>query len=126
VVERTADLLNDRDRSLRGSRILLVGISYKKDLPDLRESPALKVMEKLHQKGAIVSYHDPLVPSLPWYYHGMESQPLSPGTLKAVDCVVLLTDHTGLDCELLARHAPLILDTRNALKGCRDPHVVRL
>jgi UDP-N-acetyl-D-glucosamine dehydrogenase len=126
VVERTADLLNDRDRSLRGSRILLVGVSYRKDLPDLRESPALKVMEKLHQKGALVSYHDPMVPCLPWYYHGMESQPLTAATLQAVDCVVLLTDHTELDRELLARHAPVVLDTRNALKECRDPHVVRL
>jgi UDP-N-acetyl-D-glucosamine dehydrogenase len=126
VVERVADLLNDRGRSLRGSSILLVGVSYKKDIPDLRESPALKVLEKLHQKGAHLSYHDPMVASLPWHYRGLHSVPLSAETLAQADCVVLLTDHSQLDRELLVRHAPVVLDTRNSLKEFRQTNVVYL
>jgi UDP-N-acetyl-D-glucosamine dehydrogenase len=126
VVERVGDLLNDRGRSLRNSRILLVGISYKKDIPDMRESPSLKILEKLHQKGAILSYHDPYVPSLPWHYGALQSSPLTAETLSQVDCVVLLTDHTNLDRELLANRSPIILDTRNALKNFPRPEVVRL
>ena len=116
VVERVADALNDCGRSLRGSRILLVGVSYKRDLPDLRESPALRVLEKLTRKGAQLTYHDPHVPELPWHYGGLQSVPLTAETLAGVDCAVLLTDHSQLDRELLAQHTPLLLDTRNALK----------
>lgn len=126
VVERVADLLNDRGRSLRNSRILLVGMSYKRDIPDTRESPSLKILEKLHQKGAILSYHDPYVPSLPWHYGALQSVPLTPTTLAEVDCVVLLTDHSALDYELLASKSPVLLDTRNALKEHARPGVVAL
>jgi UDP-N-acetyl-D-glucosamine dehydrogenase len=126
VVERVMDVLNDYGRSLRGSRVLLVGVSYKKDIPDMRESPALKVLEKLHQKGARLAYHDPFVPSLPWHYGGLASTPLTPETLAEIDCAVLLTDHSQLDREMLVRHAPVILDTRNALRDFRQPNVVRL
>ncbi len=126
VVERVADLLNDHGRSLRGSRILLLGVSYKKDIPDMRESPALKVLEKLHQKGAHLSYHDPFVPSLPWHYAGLASVPLTPDAVSGADCVVLLTDHSQIDHELLVRNAKAILDTRNALKGYRGGNIVRL
>jgi len=126
VVERVADLLNDRGRSLRGSRIMLIGVSYKKDIPDMRESPALKVLEKLHQKGAHLSYHDPYVPSLPWHYGALQSTPLSVATLAETDCVILLTDHSNLDRDLLCRHAPMVLDTRNALKEHASPTVIPL
>lgn len=126
VVERVADALNDRGKSLRGSRILLVGIAYKKDIPDLRESPSLKVLEKLHQKGAHLLYHDPHAPSLPWHYGALESVPLSAELVAAMDCVVLLTDHTSLDRELLARHAAVLLDTRNALNEFSRPTIIRL
>jgi len=126
VVERVTDLLNDRGRSLRGSRVLLVGVSYKKDVPDMRESPALRVLEKLHQKGAHLTYHDPFVPSLPWHYGGLESVALTSQTLGSADCVVLLTDHSELDRELLAQYAPVLLDTRNMLQGYRQPNIVRL
>ena len=126
VVERVADALNDRGKSLRGSRILLVGIAYKKDIPDLRESPSLKVLEKLHQKGAHLLYHDPHAPSLPWHYGALESVPLSAELVAAMDCVVLLTDHTSLDLELLARHSTVLLDTRNALKDFSRPSVLPL
>jgi len=126
VVERTADLLNDRGLSLRGSKILLVGVSYKKDIPDLRESPALKVMEKLSRKGAQISYHDPFVSSLPWHYGALQSVALTPEVLREANCVILLTDHSQLDRALLVKHAPVILDTRNALGDFREPSVVAL
>lgn len=126
VVERVADALNDRGRSLRGSRILLLGMSYKKDVPDLRESPSLKVLEKLRQKGAELSYHDPLVPSLPWHFGGLDSVSLTEDTLAEADCVVLLTDHTELDRELLATHSPLVLDTRNAMQSFKQPNIIAL
>jgi UDP-N-acetyl-D-glucosamine dehydrogenase len=126
VVERVMDMLNDHGKSLRGSRVLLVGVSYKKDIPDMRESPALKVLEKLHQKGARLSYHDPHVEALPWHYGGLQSRPLTPETLAETDCAVLLTDHSQLDYEMLVRCAPAVLDTRNALKGFRQENVTRL
>jgi UDP-N-acetyl-D-glucosamine dehydrogenase len=126
VVERVADMLNDQGRSLRGSRVLLVGVSYKKDIPDLRESPALRVLQKLHEKGAVVTYHDPLVPELPWHYGRLESVPLSAETLTQVDCVAILTDHSSVDSGLVVEHAPAILDTRNALRDFRSQNIVRL
>lgn len=126
VVERIADILNDRGRSLKGSRILLIGISYKKDIPDLRESPSLKVLEKLHQKGALLSYHDPYVPSLPWHFGALSSEPLTQQRLAETDCVVVLTDHTCLDREVIARFSPAVLDTRNSLRDYSLPHIQRL
>lgn len=126
VVERVNDILNDRGRSLRGSKILLLGVSYKKDIPDMRESPALKVLEKLHQKGSILAYHDPFVPSLPWHYGALASVPLTREQLSEADCVVLLTDHSSLDRDLIARYSPALLDTRNLLREHPLPHVERL
>lgn len=126
VVERVADLLNDRGRSLRGSRLLLVGMAYKKDIPDMRESPALKVLERLHSKGAHLAFHDPWVSGLPWHFGALQSIPLTPQNISDADCVVLLTDHSNIDKELLARHSKLLLDTRNAMKEFRQPNVVRL
>jgi len=84
------------------------------------------VLEKLHQKGAHLTYHDPFVPSLPWHYGGLESVALTSQTLGSADCVVLLTDHSELDRELLAQYAPVLLDTRNMLQGYRQPNIVRL
>jgi UDP-N-acetyl-D-glucosamine dehydrogenase len=126
VISRIADMLNDRGRSLRGSRIFAIGVTYKKDLPDLRESPALRVLEKLRQKNALISYHDPCVPVLPWHFGALHSVPLTKESLSEADCVVILTDHTDLDRELLARYSPMVLDTRNVLKEYRSPTVVPL
>ena len=126
VVERVADLLNDRGRSLKHSKILLVGVAYKKDVPDMRESPAMKVLERLLHKGAHVSYHDPHVPSLPWHYGALQSVELNQQTVADSDCVVLLTDHSSVDRDLLANSAPVLLDTRNFFKGYNRPNVIRL
>jgi UDP-N-acetyl-D-glucosamine dehydrogenase len=131
VVERVADGLNDHGKSLRGSHVLVLGVAYKKDVPDCRESPALKVIERLLRKGALVDYHDPHVPELSPGHHGSSLTPmlsveLTPEVLRRADCVVVLTDHSGIDWEQVAGESSLVLDTRNALKQYRRPNVVRL
>jgi UDP-N-acetyl-D-glucosamine dehydrogenase len=129
VVEKVSDALNSHTKPLRGSSVLVLGISYKRDIDDLRESPALDVMATLDQKGAKVSYHDPYLPSLPareWPGgFDLTSVGLRAETLAAADCVVLITDHRVLDYDLIVRHAPLIVDTRNAIKT-PHPHVFKL
>jgi UDP-N-acetyl-D-glucosamine dehydrogenase len=129
VVDKIADALNSRSRSVRGSSVLLVGISYKSDINDLRESPALDVMAVLNQRGARLSYHDPYVPELrgtdwPGGFD-LSSTSLSPETLAQADCVVILTDHRILDYDAVVTHARLVVDTRNAIKVAY-PHVFKL
>jgi UDP-N-acetyl-D-glucosamine dehydrogenase len=108
---------------VRGSSILVAGIAYKRDIDDMRESPALDIMALLHQKGARISYHDPYIPTLGAAHwpggHDLASVPVTPESLRAADCVVILTDHRALDCEMLVAHAPLVVDSRNAIK---TPH----
>jgi UDP-N-acetyl-D-glucosamine dehydrogenase len=126
VVERVAEALNSQSRSLRNSRILLLGVSYKKDVGDLRESPALKVIERLHRKGAEVSYHDPHVPVCANGKGPMTSVPLDEATLRRADCVVILTDHSGLPYDTVIREAKMVVDTRNVLRDGDPARVVRL
>lgn len=123
VVEKVGEALNERERSIRGSRVLVVGVSYKKNLDDTRESPALKVMSLLQQRGADVSYHDPYVPVLRKfrrYEFDLESVPLTRSVLEAVDAVVITTDHSGVDYELVVDSSKLVVDTRNATIGHRE------
>ena len=113
VVEKVAKVLNDRRKSLNGSRVLLLGLAYKKDVGDLRDSPAFDVARLLEERGARVDYHDPHVP---WTELGgarRASAPLSASTLRRADCVVILTNHSAVDYGLILRHAPVIVDTRN-------------
>jgi UDP-N-acetyl-D-glucosamine dehydrogenase len=129
VVEKIADALNSHSRSVRGSSVMILGVSYKRDIDDLRESPALDVMAALHQKGARVSYHDPYLPSLlardwPGDFD-LQSTPLTPDTLAAADCAVIVTDHRVLDYDAIVQHASLVVDTRNAIKA-PHPHVFKL
>jgi UDP-N-acetyl-D-glucosamine dehydrogenase len=129
VVDKIADALNARKKAVNGSHILVAGITYKRDIDDIRESPALDVMGLLHQKGARLSYADPFVPALaarawPGGY-AMESVALDAATLASVDCVAVLTDHRAFDYEALVDAAPLIVDTRNAVKR-PHPHVFKL
>jgi UDP-N-acetyl-D-glucosamine dehydrogenase len=126
VVERVADQLNDRGKSLRNSQILIIGVTYKKDVPDMRESPALKVIDRLLRKGALVDYHDPFVTELPNGPGALRSLPLTEESLRSADCVLVLTDHTDLPWTMIAGHSSLLVDTRNALKNHRGPNVVRL
>lgn len=129
VVHKIGDALNTQRKALNGSHVLVVGVAYKRDIDDIRESPSLDVMALLEQKGARVSYVDPYVPTLParaWHGgHELTSVEIGPGALADVDCVAILTDHSAIDYATLAGSAPLVVDTRNAVKG-RYPHVFRL
>ena len=114
-VARVADRLNDQGKAVRRSKVLVVGVAYKKDIDDIRESPALDVIRLLEQRGAVVSFHDPHVARL--HEDGVEltSVPLSAEALRAADCVVIVTDHSSIDYGLIAREAKLVVDTRHAL-----------
>jgi UDP-N-acetyl-D-glucosamine dehydrogenase len=129
VVDKIADALNSRAKAVRGSSVLVLGISYKRDIDDVRESPALDVMAALDLKGAAVSYHDPHVARLaarawPGGFD-LASVALEPETLRAADCVVIITDHKTFDYETIVSEARLIVDTRNAIKT-PHPHVFKL
>jgi UDP-N-acetyl-D-glucosamine dehydrogenase len=110
-LEKITRALNSQQKSVKGSRVHLVGVSYKADVGDLRESPALKLVQLLREEGADVSYHDPHVPELP--AHGLVSQELD-GSLESADCVAIVTAHSGVDYERLAESAKLVVDFRNA------------
>jgi UDP-N-acetyl-D-glucosamine dehydrogenase len=129
VVDKIADALNTRRKALNGSKILIAGIAYKRDIDDMRESPALDVMHVLQQRGAVLAYTDPYVPVLKagaWPGHGeLASVEMTPASLPTYDCVVVLTDHRAFDYGMIVRSAGLIVDTRNAT-GSHEPHVFRL
>ncbi|MFN2589880.1 MAG: nucleotide sugar dehydrogenase [Actinomycetota bacterium] len=125
VVERVGSLLNDRGKAVRGSRILGIGVAYKAGSEDLRGSPGLKILSMLARRGADVAFHDPLVPSAPFGGTEIESEPLTPETLRAADIVIVFVAQEGVDWELVAREAPLVFDACNAL-GRRDEHIARL
>jgi UDP-N-acetyl-D-glucosamine dehydrogenase len=117
VVEAVASALDRRGKTMNGSRGLVLGVAYKRDVDDLRESPALKIIELLRERGVRVSYHDPFVPKLPEmrrYNFGLESVPLTPETLGAQDCVLIVTDHSSLDYDMVVTESSLVVDTRNA------------
>ncbi len=119
VLRKLADALNDNfSRSVKGSRILILGIAYKKDVDDMRESPSLVLIERLEEAGAIVDFHDPFIPSVPHTREhdalsGRASVDLTPETLQSYDAVLLSTDHTPVDYKMISMNAPLIIDTRN-------------
>jgi UDP-N-acetyl-D-glucosamine dehydrogenase len=126
VVQRVADALNARGKSLRDSHVLLLGVSYKRNVGDIRESPALKVMDQLHRKGVQVSYHDPYVPLCMNGKGPMCSVVLDEEAIASADCVVILTDHSNLPYERILARTPVVVDTRNALKEFDAPNVIRL
>jgi UDP-N-acetyl-D-glucosamine dehydrogenase len=125
VVSEVADALNDRGKPVRGSKITLLGMAYKKDVDDPRESPGFELTEFLLKKGAEVEYNDPHIPALPAMRHHpglkMSSRELTEAYLRSRDCVLIVTDHSAYDRAWIARHAPLIVDTRNATRGVSDP-----
>lgn len=125
VVERVQWALNEQTKPLRGSRIHVLGVAYKRDIDDVRESPALDVIHLLQQQGAIVSYSDPFVRSLNFEGVSIESSDLETG-LTACDCAVIITDHKSFRYDEALRLAPVVVDTRNALKGSSSPKIVRL
>jgi UDP-N-acetyl-D-glucosamine dehydrogenase len=117
VVGKIMDALNDRRKALNGSRILMLGMAYKKNVDDMRESPSLRLIELLEKKGAIVDYHDSYIPKMPYtrrYQYDKESVELSAENLASYDLVLIVTDHDNVDYELVVKHAQLVVDTRNA------------
>jgi len=115
VVAKVADALNQRSRSIRGSRILVLGIAYKKDVDDMRESPSVQLMELLRAKGAEIAYSDPHVPVFPRmrsHYFDLASVPLNAETIASYDLLLLATNHSAFDYDLIREHAKLIVDTR--------------
>ncbi len=120
VVDSIAAALNDRQKSLKGARILILGVAYKKDVDDLRESPTLKIMELLEKRGVKLDYNDPYFPHLHkmrhYDYSAKKSIPLDPHTIAAYDCVVIATDHSSYDYAAIVDAAKLVVDTRNATR----------
>ena len=117
--------LNDRSKSVKGSRVHVLGVAYKRDINDVRESPALDVMALLNELGAQLSYSDPFIPSIE--IGGLEMEAVEPlAACRAADCVVLITDHGVFDYKAIAESSKLIVDTRNALRKYSGGNVVRL
>ena len=126
VVRRVVEALNRRGRAVKGSRILILGVSYKANIDDTRESPSLDLIELLEELGARVEYSDPHVPRLDFLGRKRRSVALTAAALKRFDCAVISTNHAEFDYAEVIRHAPAIVDTRNALKGRRSPKITRL
>jgi UDP-N-acetyl-D-glucosamine dehydrogenase len=112
-VEKVQDALNESGKPLKGSRVLVLGVAYKKDINDVRESPALDIIELLRTKGVDVHYHDPYVPALSHNGQGFTSEPDLAEALSAADCVLIVTDHSVYDWEDVMRRAQLVVDTRH-------------
>jgi UDP-N-acetyl-D-glucosamine dehydrogenase len=123
VVNRVAEALNQDGKPIKGSRICVLGVAYKKNVDDPRESPAFTILEMLQARGALVSYSDPHVPVLPAMRHHsirLSSEPLTADFLTAQDCMVVVTDHSAFNFEWILKHAALIVDTRNATASVAD------
>ena len=123
VVERVGDSLNGISKSIRGARVLILGVAYKKDVDDVRESPALEIMELLQQRGAVLCYSDPYIPQLHKMrahdFSHMTSVPLTVETLRNQDLVLITTDHTNIDYQWLVENSPMVVDTRNATRAVK-------
>jgi UDP-N-acetyl-D-glucosamine dehydrogenase len=124
VIHKLAERLNDAGKPIKGSKVLLLGVAYKKDVDDPRESPSFELMDLLKERGAVLTYNDPWVPSLPKMRHHdvpeMDSTPLTPEFLASQDIVLIATDHSAYDYDFIVEHASLVLDTRNATKNVKQ------
>jgi UDP-N-acetyl-D-glucosamine dehydrogenase len=129
VVQKTIEALNRKGKSISGARILLLGLAYKKDVDDARESPAFKLMELFEEKGAVVDYNDPYIPLLPktrkYKANSKQSVPLTEENLSRYDCIVIVTDHSVYDPDFIVRHANLVVDTRGLIKD-KNEKVVKV
>jgi UDP-N-acetyl-D-glucosamine dehydrogenase len=126
VVEKIVDALNRQRKSVNGSRVLIVGVSYKADIDDIRESPALDIIGILQAKGAEVVYHDTLIEDGAPELHGTQSVGLDEKTLAACDCVAIITAHSHVDYDAILAHAVAIVDTRNVYRDTRSDKVIKL
>jgi UDP-N-acetyl-D-glucosamine dehydrogenase len=120
------ELLNTKCKALNRSKVMLLGMAYKRDIDDLRESPALKVARLLADRGAMLSYHDSYIPEISLAGLKLRNVALTPKLLEAQDIIIITTAHTNVDYKMVVDHAPLILDTRNATKGIESPKIARL
>ncbi|MBE3557522.1 MAG: nucleotide sugar dehydrogenase [Firmicutes bacterium] len=123
VVDKVIEALNRQKKAMNGAKVLVLGVAYKKDLPDIRESPALRILPQLIEKGAVLSYHDPYIPEiepreLPVF--AAKSVELTAEALESADCVLILTDHSNVDYDFVVEHAKTVVDTRNACKNVRE------
>jgi UDP-N-acetyl-D-glucosamine dehydrogenase len=126
VLQKTTDALNDRGKPVKGSRILVLGIAYKKNVDDMRESPSVEIMKLLQQKGALIEYSDPLFPTFPamrQHSFTLSSVELSSQVLALYDACILATDHDLFDYKMIWAHAALVIDTRGRLQP--SSHVIR-
>ncbi len=128
VIDKVVDLLNEQQKAVNGSSVLVLGVAYKRDIDDLRESPALDVIRLLEERGAAVTYHDPYVADLGHEGIELQSIELTTEAMKTADCVVIVTDHSCFDWQVIADNARAIVDCRNALKDIESPkaRVLRL
>jgi UDP-N-acetyl-D-glucosamine dehydrogenase len=126
VVDKISQALNEHRKPLKGSRVLLIGVAYKRDIDDVRESPALDVMRLLEERGADVAFHDPFVAEVREDGRTRGSVPLSQVSLAESDAVVIVTDHSAIDYQMIVDHAPLVVDSRNATRNTHGGQVVSL
>ena len=127
VVDLICGGLNDRKKSVNGSRILLIGVAYKKDMDDVRESPSLDVLRLLEDQGAVVDYHDPLVQQIDWNGEDKEgTSSLDSAVISGYDAVVILTNHSGIDYDSILSSSDLVVDTRNVYANSHAVNAVRL
>jgi UDP-N-acetyl-D-glucosamine dehydrogenase len=126
VVGKVGDALNRFRKSINGAKILVLGVAYKKNISDVRESPALDILQLLGKKGARLSYCDPYVPVLDEHGIKLKAEKFTAAALRRADCVVLVTDHDLFDCRLISRESKVVVDTRNALKGRSTSNIIKL
>lgn len=126
VVEKVVEALNREQKSVKGSRILILGVAYKRDADDVRESPALDVMKLLYEKGGEISYHDPHIFQISFDNRILHSEPLSRETLSSYDLVVIATDHSRFDAREIVEHSRLVIDARNLTRGIDSGKVIKL
>lgn len=123
VISKVMEALNDRRKALNGSEVLILGMAYKKNVDDMRESPSLRLIELLEEKGAKVDYHDPYIPKIPYtrrYRYDKKSVPLTPENIASYDVIIIATDHDNVDYAKVVKHAKLVVDTRNATRNVKE------
>ena len=126
VVELVAEALNRQGKAIRGSKVLVLGVAYKADIDDVRESPSLDIMEKLRERGARIEYSDPHVASIAFAGNVLKNVPFTATNAKRYDCTVIATAHSSVSYTNVLRWSKAIVDTRNALKGRKSAKIVRL
>jgi UDP-N-acetyl-D-glucosamine dehydrogenase len=126
TVDKVAEALNRSRKPVNGSKVLVLGVAYKRDISDVRESPALDILQLLSKKGAQLSYCDPYVPEVREAGIVLKASPFTPAVLRKADCVVIVTDHSAFDYGMIAREAKVVVDTRNAMKGFNGKKVIKI